>query len=89
MFRYVYIIELQLLQDSFTFFIYNFLLNVFELISHYNRVTDVTVIVTNVTLVTFMNTLNILDHFYALSPLWETCETQELISRKCGGVTGK
>ena len=52
-----------------TFFIYNFLLNVFVLISHYNRVTDATVIITNVTLVIFMNTLNILDHFYALSQL--------------------
>ena len=64
----MFTLELQLLQDSFTFFTYIFLLNVFELISHYNRVTDASVIVTNVTLVTFMNILNILDHFYALSP---------------------
>ena len=65
----MFTLELQLLQDSSTFFTYNFLLNVFELIRHYNRVTDASVIVTNVTLVTFINILNILDHFYALSPL--------------------
>ena len=56
----MFTLELQLLQDSFTFFTYNFLLNVFELISHYNRVTDASVIVSNVTLVTFINILTFL-----------------------------
>ena len=65
---------------TLNFLIGKFLLNVCELISHFNSVTNATVIVTNVILETFINTLNILDHYFALSQAF--CHDYDVIKIK-------